>query len=192
MEKEQLKTFGDFEYEYLDGGSKVLEVNKKALLENLILVGSVDRSNEIVSRVRSDRAVDFESLNDYIEKVVYQAYESILPQDEVVNTKDIDICSFIVDGKLYITWKVLKYNKDAFKMPIKIRYRLNKKLPEYFWLAPELITKRTVETDLIVRDNIKYARAVTISDLVMADKVKELLGEELYNQIETKIFIKNA
>lgn len=135
--------------------------------------------------------IDIVALDDYIVKVIKQAYKSILKDGEV-DMNNVEHCIFVANNIVYVNWKLLKYNSDAHKIAVKVRYRLERNLMEHFNVEHKLITRRTVDTDSSIRAELEAASEILVSDSKMAIRICGVLGEELYKDIKEKIIIKNA
>lgn len=141
---------------------------------------------------QNDLKLQLYEVNDYITKVVKQAYEGIT--ERKYSSDDVEILMFVIDDDVFITWKILEYSPMAYKIPIKVRYRLRNNFNKHFNGNFNIFTKHTLELENSSDvDSITYkinnCDNVYVYKSCNSDFASEVLGENLYNVFNEKVCI---
>lgn len=129
-------------------------------------------------------------LNDYITKVVKQAYEGIT--GKVYSSDTVHILMFIIDDCVYLTWRITEYSPMAYKIPVKIRYRLRNNFNKHFIGTFNIFTRHTIESENVNNEeSINYkiinSKSIFTYGKINEEFAKEALGKELYEEFIKKI-----
>ena len=124
-------------------------------------------------------------IEDYMDKVICQAYENITKKKYEKGC--IDICVFAADKNIFINWKINKYEPNAYKLAIKVRYRLKNNYNKYFDGTPIIFTKHTLESNAEIRDKLLNSKIVLITENLPFSTLENIVGTEVFEKIAGKI-----
>jgi hypothetical protein len=128
---------------------------------------------------------DILNISDYVRKVIKQAYESVT--EKKYKDGDIDIVIFKADNTIFINWKLNEYEPDAYKIPIKVRYRLKKNYSKYFDGDFEIFTRHTIDSNEELRNKIEHAGRIEFPDKENIELLESVIGEEMMLKVRGKI-----
>lgn len=125
------------------------------------------------------------NIDDYIRKVVIQAYENITERE--YSEEDLHIVIFVAGNNVFINWKVNRYNAEVYKIAIKVRFRLRNNYSKHFCGNTVIFTKHTLECNEQMKNDIIQSKNVYITENCSKEALIECLGKQVYDEIEPRI-----
>ena len=175
--KDSIAEYKEYEYD-ISIERTIIERNKLTGVCTKYPV-AIGKEKEAVDEIVTHRSMPVDSIDDYTKKVLKQAYESVTGKK--YSEEKVKSIMFVVDGRVMFSWKLTEYEPYAYKIPIKVRYRLKKNFNTHFNGIPYIFTRHTLDVSEEIGCLIKYGYKLTALKEIDLGFLRECLGEDLYD-----------